>query len=266
MKNIFSLLLGSVLLSLSINASAHFQLIYNPEMLQPKSGMLALKMPFTHPGSNGHVMTMEKPEEFYVVKKGEKIDLMEKLTEITWTSAENTNKAWEAKVKQRGMGDYIYIMQPQPYYEESEDIYIQQLTKSIINVGGLPTDWDAPLGLKAEILPLQAPYGVYAGGTFSGIVLSEGKPVPGAEIEVEYINYLPDMEKNAFDNEGQYEYPNDFYQAISIRADNEGKFTFGVPKAGIWGFAALGVGPDTEHEGKELSQDAVLWIQARELD
>ncbi|MBK1636979.1 nickel transporter, partial [Rhodovulum adriaticum] len=42
-------------------------------------------------------------------------------------------------------------------------------------------------------------------------------------------------------------------------------FTFGIPRAGHWGFAALGSGPETEHQGKELSQDAVIWIKAYEL-
>ncbi|MQX35843.1 hypothetical protein [Roseospira navarrensis] len=31
------------------------------------------------------------------------------------------------------------------------------------------------------------------------------------------------------------------------------------------GFAALGSGPDTDHEGKALSQDAVIWIRAYDL-
>lgn len=48
-------------------------------------------------------------------------------------------------------------------------------------------------------------------------------------------------------------------------ADENGVFTFGIPKAGYWGFAALGSGPLREHEGKELSQDAVLWIRAEDL-
>ncbi len=244
---------------------AHFQLIYNPESLQQKSGKLQLIMPFTHPGSNGHVMAMAKPQQFFVVKKGKKTGLLESLQEISWASAENSNKAWQATVKQRGMGDYVYVLVPEPYYEQSEDIYIQQITKSIINVGGLPTDWDQPMGLPVEILPLQAPYSVYAGGSFSGIVLSNGEPVPGAEIEVELINYLPDMDNNAFVDQPQYPYPADSYQNISIRADANGKFSFGIPKAGVWGFAALGAGPVSEHKGKELSQDAVLWVQAREL-
>ncbi|WP_199671187.1 hypothetical protein [Salinibius halmophilus] len=35
-----------------------------------------------------------------------------------------------------------------------------------------------------------------------------------------------------------------------------------LPAAGKWGFAALGSGPDTEFDGKALSQDAVLWVEA----
>jgi cobalt/nickel transport protein len=53
--------------------------------------------------------------------------------------------------------------------------------------------------------------------------------------------------------------------AVVAVTDANGVFTFGIPKAGFWGFAALGSGPDTEHEGKELSQDAVIWIRATDL-
>ena len=54
--------------------------------------------------------------------------------------------------------------------------------------------------------------------------------------------------------------------AVVAVSDANGYFTFGVPKAGYWGFAALGSGPETEHEGKELSQDAVIWIRAWDLE
>lgn len=54
--------------------------------------------------------------------------------------------------------------------------------------------------------------------------------------------------------------------AVVAVSDANGYFTFGVPKAGYWGFAALGSGPKTEHEGKALSQDAVIWIRAWDLE
>ncbi|WP_343560844.1 DUF4198 domain-containing protein [Kiloniella sp. b19] len=245
----------------TVPASAHFLLVYTPETALEKGGEITLKMPFTHPAESGHVMEMVEPEEFFVIKKGKKTDLKDKLSVIDWTSAENTNTAYEATVRLKGLGDNVFVVQPAPYFEGSEDIYIQQITKSYVNVGELPTDWDQPQGLKTEIVPLIAPYAAVAGSTFSGVVLSEGEPVPYAEIEVEYMNFEPNLETNSFAKDGAWEST----PAFSIRADAAGAFTFGLPKAGHWGFAALGTGPDTEFEGKELSQDAVIWIQANEL-
>ena len=62
-----------------------------------------------------------------------------------------------------------------------------------------------------------------------------------------------------------YEAPQDSFVTLTIKADENGKFTFGIPKAGWWGFAALGVGKSNQYDGKELSQDAVIWVQAKEM-
>jgi cobalt/nickel transport protein len=52
---------------------------------------------------------------------------------------------------------------------------------------------------------------------------------------------------------------------MGIKANKDGEFTFTLPKAGFWGFCALGVGSDKEYKGKELSQDAVIWVEAKEM-
>ncbi|MCV6588527.1 MAG: DUF4198 domain-containing protein [Marinobacterium sp.] len=250
---------------LASQAQAHFQLVYTPETLRERGGQITLKMPFTHPAASGHVMTIDKPEQFFSVRKGKKTDLLSSLQPIQWTSAENTGPAWEAPVKLRGLGDHIFVLQPAPYLEAEEDAYIQQITKTIINVGSLPSGWNEPLGLKAEIVPLTKPYAVYEYGTFTGVVQSEGKAVPFAEIEVEFINYTPDMQQNAFAKTPLTNPPAQAFVTQTIYADANGTFTFGFPNAGHWGFAALGVGPDKEYNGKELSQDAVIWVQAHPL-
>jgi cobalt/nickel transport protein len=54
--------------------------------------------------------------------------------------------------------------------------------------------------------------------------------------------------------------------AVVAISDEDGYFTFGIPRAGFWGFAALGSGPVKEHEGKELSQDAVIWVRAYDVE
>ena len=228
-------------------------------------GTLNLKMVFTHPFEAGHTMDMGTPQEFFMVHKGEKTDLMDKLEAITWTSLTNSGAAYTAEVKTRGMGDFVFCLVPEPYMEAEEDIYIQQITKVVVNNAGLPTDWNEPVGLPTEILPLDKPYAIWAGSTFRGIVLSNGEPVPFAEIEVEFMNHPPVEGENRFQEEALAEAPQDSFVTMGIMADANGQFCFGIPKAGWWGFAALGAGPQAEYEGKELSQDAVIWIQAHDM-
>lgn len=243
-------------------AQAHFLLEYTDNTMIERPGDVPVKLIFWHPFEAGHVMTLEKPEEFYVIHRGEKTDLMGTLNETTFDGPDNTAKAFMGSVPVKRSGDYVVVTKPAPYYEESEDIYIQQITKTYLNRNELPTDWDQPQGLATEILPLNKPYNIIAGSTFTGRVLSEGKPVAGAEIEIEYIAAAPDMAGRGAQPAVVSPLPGGALVAIS---DDNGYFTFGVPKAGYWGFAALGSGPVTEHESKELSQDAVIWIRAWDL-
>jgi cobalt/nickel transport protein len=260
-----TLLAALMVLCFSAPAYAHFQMIYTPEAAKIRGGELDLKLIFTHPFEAGHTMDMDKPEQFFMVHKGKKTDLMGKLKEISWASLTNSGKAWEAKVKARRMGDYVFCLVPQPYYESEEGAYIQQITKVVVNNAGLPTDWDAQVGLPAEIVPLDKPYALWTGNVFRGVVLGDGKPVPHAEIEVEYLNHPPVPGENAFQKKPLAEAPQDAFVTMTIKADQNGQFAFGVPKAGWWGFAALGVGPKDTYKGKENSQDAVLWIKAVDM-
>jgi len=244
------------------SAQAHFQLLYTPEGILEAPAELDLKLVFAHPMENGHVMDMGEPEDFFVVFRGEKTDLKGSLKPITWKGAHNEAKAYQASHKVTRNGDYIFALTPAPYFEKSEDGYIQQFTKTYVNRGGMPTGWNEPLGLPAEIVPLNKPYQVLAGGTFTGQALAEGQPAAGVECEVEWINTTVDVANNAFGKETLGTAP---VAPIVAITDANGVFTFGLPKPGIWGFACLGVGPKDEHEGKELSQDAVLWIHVVQL-
>ena len=252
-------------LSFAMPAAAHFQMVYTPEAALAKGTTVDLKLVFTHPFEAGHTMDMGTPEAFYVIHKEKKTDLKATLKPINWTSLENQGKAFETSYKARRMGDHIFVLVPAPYLDPGEGIYMQQITKMIVNVGGAPTGWDEALGLPAEIVPLDKPYALYTGMVFRGIVMSDGKPVPYAEVEVEYLNHEPLMEKNAFAEKGAVEAPQDAFVTMGIKADAQGVFTFGIPRAGWWGFAALGAGPEKEFNGKEYSQDALIWIKAVDM-
>ncbi len=271
MKKVFSSVL---LLFVFVGASfAHFQLIYTPSS-KVNDSEVEFRLVFTHPAESGHTMAIGKDKsgsvkgfkEFFSIHKGEKTDLLKGLKKSTFKTAENQDEAYNFTLDKnfgfRGAGDWVLIAVPHPYYEQAEDCYIQQVSKVMINKNDMPTDWQERCAEGyPEIMPLVAPYEVWAGGVFRGIVVdSDGKPVPNAEIEFEYINYDVDMKKNEFKRKAKT-------SAASgvIYADQNGVFAFVPHCEGYWGFAALGVGKDTEYDGKELSQDAVLWIEATKV-
>ncbi|WP_240194686.1 DUF4198 domain-containing protein [Desulfobulbus rhabdoformis] len=260
---------GAMVLGSAVAASAHFQMIYTPEMALDKGGKIPLKLVFTHPFEAGHTMDMGTPEQFFVVRsRGEnapkKTDLLKTLKPITWTSLTNSGKAWETTYQARG-GDHAFCLIPEPYWEEGDGFYIKQNTKVIVNVGGEPGAWHEPVGLPTEIVPLAKPYDRWTGNVFQGQVLVNGKPVPGAEVEIEYLNHKPLLDKNGFAKEAAAEAPQDSFVLQTIFADENGVFTFGIPKAGWWGFAALDLDPEYTYKGKKCSRDAVVWLQAKDM-
>ncbi len=259
---------------IAVPLSAHFQLLYTEEAALNGGQATELLLLFTHPAHGGPNMDMGVPEAFFVVsQRGEDADavttdLTEYLEPITWTSEQGSSQAYAASLPRavtRSLGDYVFVLQPSPYYESGEDKYIQQFTKMMINIGGVPGNWAEPVGLPTEILALDKPYANWTGGVFRGIVLSAGRPVPNAELEVEYISHAPDLSGHRFAAEPDVVLPQSSFGTMSIRANAQGEFTIGLPKAGWWGVCALATGPDTEHEGKPLSQDAVIWVQAKDI-
>lgn len=254
---------------------AHFQLLYVPESSLDRGGSTRMALVFTHPFRAGSTMDMGEPQSFYLLHqrgeegKQDKLDLMQYLQPVTWTSLGDTGRAYVADLPSRvirSLGDYVFVLVPSPYYEEEEDKYIQQITKMVMNVGGVPGNWATPVGLPTEILPLDKPYANWTGGVFRGVVVSDGKPVADAELEIEYVNHVPDLENFRFGKEPSIEAPHNVFQTMGIKTNSRGEFTIGLPKSGWWGICALDVGPDDEFEGKELSQDAVIWIQVTDME
>lgn len=244
-------------------AQAHFLLQYSPQTFIDRPGQVVLDLIFWHPMNAGHVMSMDVPQAFYMRHGGQDVDLLPSLTPFTFTAPHNSGTAYRGSVPIKHAGDYVIATIPAPYYEQAEDIYIQQITKSFLNRSGLPTDWDSNLGLPVEIMPLNKPYNVLAGSSFSGQVLANGEPVPFAHIEVEYISAEPNQTTNSA-NAAQITPPPG--GALVVKADQNGVFTFGIPRAGHWGFAALDLIETAQHDGKKLSQDAVIWIRAWDLE
>ena len=255
-------------------AFAHFQLLYTPDAALNESRALPLALVFSHPFNNGYTMSMGEPEAFYVISQRgaeaarRETDLRQYLEPVMWSGVDSEAAAYVAHPPRsvtRSLGDYTFVLRPSPYFEEGEDKYIQQITKTVVNVGGIPGSWDEPLGLPVEIVPLDKPYANWVGGVFRAVVLADGRPVPNAEIEVEYLNHEPQIERQRFDPKGKVTPPQSSFITLSIRANANGEVTIGLPKAGWWGICALDLDDGLQYNDKDLSLDAVLWVKATDM-
>ncbi len=233
----------------TVQSMAHYGMIIpSDQIISPEDNKtVTLDLRFWHP-MEGIPMPLAKPVHFDVTANGKKIDLLDTLQSKTVKD----NQTWTSEYKIKRPGLYVFSMEPQPYWEPAEDKYIIHYTKAVVTAFGNDEGWDEPIGLKTEIVPLAKPFAQYTGNVFQGIVQVNGKPVPYSEVEVEFYN-----------QDGTYHAPNDYLVTQTIKADSNGVFTYAVPKAGWWGFAALNPS-DTpiKHDGqdKEVELGAVLWI------
>lgn len=239
---------GLILLT-AAPAAAHFGMIIPSTDVVEKNQTIDLDLRFAHP-FDGPVMNLTRPREFGVAVRGRRTDLLNSLKPVKIDG----HQAFTAQVEIKRPGDHVFYMVPQPYWEPAEDVFIVHQTKVVVNSKGLEVGWDQPLGLQAEIVPLTRPYGLWASNLFTGQVLLDGKPVPGAEVEVEpYVS-------------GKVKAPAGVFVTQVVKADANGVFSYALPAPGWWGFAALMEGPDKmkgpDGKQKGIELGAVMWIKA----
>lgn len=247
MKKLFVILL----IAFAVPAFAHFQVIMpDSDVVDMHKKTAQFHMLFTHPFEQGPVMEMVKPKAADLYFNGKKENLMPALKQ----KKVDGKTAWDFSYTFKKPGDYIFTVTPDYYFEPAEETFIQHITKVVVNAYGLEEGWDTPVGLKAEIVPLTRPYGLWKGNSFSGQVLYKGKPVAGAEIEVELYNSGKKI-KN----------PTEAHITQVIKADKNGVFNYTMPFAGWWGFAAL-IEDDVKikHDGKNYPVElgALIWVKA----
>ncbi|WP_428624082.1 DUF4198 domain-containing protein, partial [Sedimenticola sp.] len=154
-------------------------------------------------------------------------------------------------------GDYLFYLQPAPYWEPAEGKMIEHYTKVVVDAFDGASDWDRLVGFPVEIEPLVRPYGLWTGNLFQGVVKRNNEPVPFARLEIEWLN------------DGSVTPPADAYLTQVIKADANGTFSYALPRAGWWGFAALLEGPDKlpgpDGAAVPVEQGALIWVFARDM-
>ena len=239
-----------VVILLPTIAFAHFMVVQPSSnlVMDREKGEITIDVRFAHPFEQG-LMDMEMPAQFGVMTSGNKIDLLGALKEVK----NGANRTYTTTYKLKKPGDHVFYIEPKSYWEPAEDKHIIHYTKTIVHAYGLEEGWDEMVGFPIEIKPLTRPYGLWTGNVFTGQVLMNGKPVPYAKIEITY------------DNKGAaVKSPGEPFNIQVVLADENGIFTYAMPKAGWWGFAALEEAEnklkDPDGNEKPIEIGAVIWV------
>ncbi len=245
-------LFGSLLLTVGMSF-AHF-LVVKPDSDIVRKPVIKVESEFTHPAEgypamhyqiersgvfvNGRIYPIEWQKRYIPAEPGSDLKVEE----------------YTATIRLHGPGVYQIFVEQKPYFEPTEEQFIQQIAKVYVSAFGWEEGWRKPIGLPVEIVPLTRPFGLWEGNTFVGQVLKNGKPVPYARVEIEYYN-----------SKG-VKYPNELLYTQVVKTDQNGVFIYTVPWSGWWGFAAITHSGEVKNpsDGKEypLELDAVVWIYA----
>lgn len=236
-------------------ASAHFQaLLPSADIAAADTKTIDLRIIFTHAMEQGPVMDMGRPVRFGVLVDGKTQDLLPSLKLNKFEG----KTGYLASFTPKQPGDHVFYLEPAPYWEQAEQKYIVHYTKVVVSVFEKEEGWDAAVGFPVEIEPLVRPYGLWTGNVFRGIVRKQGKPLPFAIVEVEYWN------------EGrQVKPPAGAFVTQVVKADANGVFSYAMPRAGWWGFAALTTadqkkkGPDGNDADVELG--GLIWVRCLDM-
>jgi len=243
-------MLGAVMVFMvSSPAFAHFGMLIPSQATVSKADpkTVDLQVSFSHPMEMVG-MDMAKPKAYGVLAGGSKEDLLGTLkpTQVMGKAA------WASPYNLKKPGVYTFYMEPDPYWEPAEDSFIVHYTKVIVPAFGDEEGWDKEVGQKIEIVPLTRPFGLYAGNVFQGIVKLDGKNMPYAEVEIEFYN-----------RDNKVEAPTEYMVTQVVKSDRNGVFTYAVPRAGWWGFAALTTADfKLKKDGKDKAVEigGVIWV------
>lgn len=233
------------LILIAIFAEAHFLTFIpsNDNVTDQKDATVNFEIMFMHPFEQTG-MTMEKPVGIFLENKKNSLSLekTEKYNHLSWNS--------NYKIKRPGV--YKFFVEPKPYFEINEEKFISHVPKVIISAFGRDDNWDKPIGLKYEIIPMVKPFALYSGNLFQGKVLHNGVAAANVEVEVELYNTFG------------LKAASDTHITQVVKTDDNGVFSFVMNHKGWWGFAALIEEGSKKYKGKDypIENGALLWIKA----
>ena len=135
----------AAVLGMAGSAFGHFGMVIPSDnmVMQNDNRSVNLQLSFSHPMEMVG-MELVKPKVFNVWANGNKLDLLDNIkpTQVM------DHKAWQLDYQIKRPGIYMFYMEPQPYWEPAEDVFIIHYTKTVVTAFGDDEGWDEEIGSK----------------------------------------------------------------------------------------------------------------------
>ena len=253
----------------------------SPIVDDPEKKTLNLVVAVLDP-TTGQGFPIERPQVLTALRySGENVDRSEHLSVLNEAVAFGA-RAWTTDIALPHPGVYQLIMQTKVCWVPNQDKFVQYITKVQIPAYGSSEGWDRPDNVSFEIAPLSRPFGLCSGMSFTGQALFDGKPVPGALIDVARLdpsikpNVTEPVDPNALpqeDDKAQKPKKQDkpitpqpisaFGSTQQVKADAQGVFSFTCPLPGWWAFSSSNAGDplqDPDGRQKPLEIKTLFWV------
>ncbi len=258
-----------------------------PMIDDPEKKTLGLIVAVVNPAT-GQGFPIERPQVLTALRySGENMERSEHLSVIAEAVAYGA-RAWTTEIALPHPGVYHLIMQTKPCWFPEQDTFVQYITKVQVPAYGSAEGWNKPDNVNFEVVPLSRPFGLYAGMSFSGQAMFDGKPMPGAIIEVSRLDpaikpevgepVAPDavaQEEQKTPSKPKKEDKPFVPQSISafgdvqqLKTDSQGVFTFTCPLPGWWAFSTSMAGDplqDPDGRQKPLETKTIFWVYISDM-
>jgi cobalt/nickel transport protein len=155
----------------------------------------------------------------------------------------------------RERGDHILTAEARPEVEERDRQIVKDHAKVVLHVLS-QNGWDRAVGQPLEVVPLTRPYGLRAGSAFHARVLLRGKPLEGAQVEIEKMNPAPPGK----------DLPEDEFITRTARTAPDGTLITSLDAKGWWAILVKTKDGKETVNGTEYSVElrSTLWVYVGE--
>jgi len=199
------------------------------------------------------------PDVYAVTPAGEHQSVSVQATTMKDADTGKVRKVYALSYAPESLGDSWLVLAGKPTLIEEEEEVVQDYVKQCVHVMA-EVGWDREIGLPIELVPLTRPYGLEEGFAFTARAYMDGKPLPGASVEIEKLNgFYVDGDTLPKDQFGMEDVP---MITRAARTNVNGYVTYTLDEPGWWMVSVSAESGEATVEGKSYPRvlRGGLWV------